>query len=488
MAVIMVVSIYSSRVILEVLGVEDFGIYNVVWGITSVIVFFNGSLSNVAQRYMNLGLGEGNIRKTSEYFNQFLLVFSAIALVMLLIGEACAGWVINDLLVIPSERITASKWIYQCSLFCLVLTLFVIPYQSNVIARERMDIFAYITLFETFSRLGVLYLIKAIDGDNLILYGLSLLAIQVIITVAYIAFCKRIFEECVHFFFFDKILFKEMTSFVGYNMYGCFAFAMCQQGINVLLNNFFGPVVNAARAIANQVYSAVYKFSDSILLSVRPPIIKLYSQNNVEGMTDMTIRTTRYCLFINTLITIPIIFNIDFILRLWLKTVPDYASVFVVITLIESYFNIMCQTIAVLVNATGDLKRNQGYGRTFTLLSVPIAYICLLVWENPVVPIIVASLSTVVYFSYGLYDVHLQLYVNMKSFISDTLLPAILLHVPLILIMCLVKKIVTNQWIELISIFAIDITIGSILIYIFFMDKNEKKYIVTKIASITNRI
>ena len=483
----MIVSIYTSRVILEVLGVSDFGIYNVVWGITSVIVFFNGSLSNVAQRYMNIGLGEGNIRKTSEYFNQFLIAFSAISLFLLLIGEVCMNWVVEDLLIISEDRIYASKWLYQCSLLSLVLTLLVIPYTSNVIARERMDFFAYVTLFESFGRLGILYLIRLFDADNLILYGVFLLLIQVIVTLSYIGFCKWKFEECEHFWFFDKQLLKEMSSFVGYNVYGCFAFAVCQQGINVILNNFFGPVVNAARAIAMQVYSAVYKFSDSILMSVRPPVIKLYAQKDNRSMVDLATRTTKYCLFINTIITLPILFNIDFILRIWLKTVPDFAGIFVIIIMIESYFNIMCQTITILVNATGDLKRNQLYGRTFTLLSVPIAYLCLMVFESPIIPVIVASLGTAGYFLYDLYDVHLQLGVNMKNFIKETLFPVVLLHLPLVLCMLLIKHTISNELIDLILIFSLDVILGCAFVYYLFLDDNEKAFVKNKLSNIIIR-
>jgi O-antigen/teichoic acid export membrane protein len=340
-----------------------------------------------------------------------------------------------------------------------------------------MDIFAYITLFESFSRLGALYLIKAIDGDNLILYGISLLVIQVIITIAYVAFCKRNFEECVHFVYFDKTLFKEMTSFVGYNIYGCFAFAVCQQGINVLLNNFFGPAVNAARAIATQVYSAVYKFSDNILMSVKPPMIKLYSQNSIEAMVDMASRTTKYCLFINTLIALPILFNIDFILTVWLKTVPDFANAFVIIVMIESYFNIMCQTITILANATGDLKRNQGYGRTFTLFSVPLAYVLLLLWQNPIVPIICALLGTIGYFLIDLYDVHIQLNVNATEFAIRTIFPVVILNAILVFGLYIIQIYLPAGWYRLLIVFVVDIFLGSALIYLFFLKEIEREYI-----------
>ena len=481
MAVTMIVSIYTSRVILAVLGVTDFGIYNVVWGITSVIVFFSGSLSNAAQRYFNLGLGENNIKRTSQYFNQFVLIFSVLSIVLIFIGEICMNWVVERLLVIPPDRIYAAKWVYQSSLFCLVLTFFTIPYNSLVIAHERMDIFAYVTLFETFARLGILFLIKVIGGDFLILYAIALLGVKLIVSVFYIVYCKICFEECVHFFYYEKSLLKEMTSFIGYNIYGCFAFSMCQQGINIILNNFFGPVINAARAIAQQVYGAVYTFSDNILMAVRPPITKLYAQNENNRMMGLAVRSIRYCLFINTLIVLPIAFNVDLILNVWLGTVPDYTGIFVIIVLIESYFNIICQMQAVLVNATGKLKWNQFYGRSFTLISLPIAYFALFILNSPVVPVVVALFGTIGYFIIGLYDIHRQFGINIRYFIKETVWHVILLHVILLPILFAVKFVCNNGWYILFFTVLADIIIGGSLIFFVFLKYDERKYIVSLI-------
>lgn len=488
MAVTMFVSFYTSRVILQVLGVVDFGIYNVVYGVTMVVTFFSGSLMNVTQRYLNLGIGSNDLQKTNNYFNQFVAIFCGLSLIVFLLGEAMSVWVVDDLLAIPKDRITASHWVYQFSLFALVLTLIQIPFQAAVIANERMGAFAYLTLFESFAKLGILFLIQALSGDNLILYTILLFIISAITFVSYIIYCYRFFPECKIRYFFERKLAREMSSFVGYNVYGCFAFSMSQQGVNVLLNIFFGPAINAARAIAMQVYQGIYKFSDNLLVAVRPPIIKLYAQNDIEQMIILSANTTRYCLFLNTLLVMPVIFNVDYILRIWLGMIPAYTSAFVCIILVESYFNIMNQMITVLVNATGNLKRNQFYGRTYTLLVLPISYVLLLITENPVIPIVLTVVGSVAYFFNNLYDAHLQLGVNMNNYCMNTILPVCILHAPLILLFFIITKHIEIEWIKLVVTMSLDLLLGSVLIFAFFLNRNEKQYVLDKLSSKASRI
>lgn len=475
MAVTMFVSFYTSRVILQVLGVVDFGIYNVVYGVTMIVTFFSGSLMNVAQRYLNLGIGENDLEKTNNFFNQFVLIFCTISIVVLIIGEFLSECVIESLLNIPEERIYASHWVYQLSLFALVLTLIQIPFQAAVIANEKMDVFAYITLFESFGKLGILYLVQAMCGDNLILYVISLFGVSFIVFCSYFFYCINKFAECRLKYYFNKRLAREMSSFIGYNVYGCFAFSLSQQGVNVLLNIFFGPAVNAARAIAMQVNQGVYKFSDNILIAVRPPIIKLYAQKDNIKMINLSVNTTRYCLYINTLFVLPIIFNSEYILKLWLGTVPEYTGAFVGIILIESFFNIMNQMITILVNATGNLKRNQFYGRTFTLLVLPISYIILLWVKSPTIPIIITLLGTSLYFLNNLYDVHLQLGVNMVSYMKNTILPVIALSLPLSIVCFVIVHLVGQNFTSLLFSTIMVFTMGVIIVYIFLISDNERK-------------
>lgn len=483
----MFISFFTSRVILEVLGVTDFGIYNVVGGITTIIVFFTGCLTNVAQRYFNLGLGQRNISLTNQFFNQFLLLFSLLALLVFVIGEGFATYIINEFLLLPEGRKQAASWVYQCSLIALSFSLVQIPYQSLVIAHEKMNVFALVSLFESILRLVILYIVQALSGDRLVLYGSLYLSISVFSFLIYALYAHAKFDECFYKYYFNKSLAKKMFKFVGYNMYGCFAFSMCQQGVNVLFNLFFGPTVNAARALSMQVYQGVFRFSDNILTAVRPPIIKLYSQNETEKMISLAIGATRYCLFVNTLLVIPIMVNVDFILHIWLRQVPDYTAVFIIIILIESNFNIANQMLTVLVNATGNLKRNQFYGRTFTLLTLPLSYIALLHVKSPVIPMLIILVSTICYWLNNIRDTHIQIQLSYKEYLTKTIVPISVLH----LFLCLLSYTMTfwmdDGWMKLILTVSANVVIGTIIIYSLLMSKKERNVIRNKIQMILQK-
>jgi len=473
-------SFYTSKVILEVLGVEDFGIYNVVGGVTLAITFFTGSLTSVAQRYFNLGLGTNDSERTNQYFNQFLLIFGFCALLVLLVGECVSYWIVNSLLNIPAARIEAAMWVYQFSLLSLVLSLFQIPYQSAVIAHEKMGVFAFISLFETVSRLIILYLILALDGDRLIEYGLLYFLTCVIVLVSYMVYSHVRFSEIFLKFYFNKPLMKEMSGFVGYNMYGGFAFAMCEQGVDVLFNIFFGPAINAARALTRQVDNGIYRFSDNILSSVRPPIIKLYSQGNYKHMLSLAMNATRYCLFINILLVVPIIVNVDFILTIWLKTVPAFTGCFIIIVLIQRNIYIANNMLIVLATATGDLRRSQLYGRTFTLLALPISYVALLIVKSPVTPMVIILLSTIFFWLNNIRDCHIQVELSYKEYLVECVLPPLKLCIPVFFVEYFLSCVISEGWACLIYSTVTGTILGLVIIYFFLLRDTERDLIHSK--------
>ena len=481
MLVSMAVVFYTSRVILEVLGVEDFGIYNVVGGATAIILFFSGSLTNAAQRYFNLSLGREDKEETNKYFNQFILIFTAISLVVLIVGECMASWIVKDFLVIPLNRVEAAYWVYQFSLFTLILTMLQTPFVSSVIAHERMNVYAYVSLGETCSRLVILYVIRSFGGDYLVHYALGIFMVSVVVFSSYILYNLKRFPECKLRYYFNLRLAKEMAGFISYNVFGCFAFSMSTQGMNVILNLFFGPTINAARAVAIQVYQGVYRFADNIVVAIKPPIIKLYAMGDTDRMIDMAMHTTRYCLFVNTLLVLPILFNVDFILSAWLGTVPNYTNVFVIVVLIENYFNIMNQAITILVNATGRLKRNQFYGRMYTLCVLPLAYFSLLLVREPLIPILLTLFGSICYFMNNLYDVRLQFGLSIRKYIKVAIVPVIKLLFPLIVCGVVTIVLIDKGGMRLFVIGLLDITLGTFIIYRFLFSQEEKNFVASKV-------
>lgn len=479
MFISMFISFYTSRVILEVLGINDFGIYNVVGGTASMVTFFTGSLTNISQRYFNIGLGHNNLKETNQYLNQFLIIYSVITILVIIIGEILAEWIIFDFLSIPEKRISAALLVYHYSLFTLAINIIQIPFISLVIAHEKIHIFAWISLGEVISKLIILFIIEQMIFDKLSSYAFCLFLISLIIFTSYILYCHNHFIECKIKYYFNKDLAKEMFRFIGCNIYGCFAFSMATQGTNILLNIFFGPTINAARAIAMQIYGGVYRFSENIMTAIRPPIVKLYAQGENEKMLRLVYLSSRYCMFINVLITIPIIFNINLILKIWLNVIPDYTNIFIIIVLIESFFNILNQPLTILVNATGNLKRNQVYGRTFTLLTLPVSYIILLYLKNPIIPAIINTIFTILYVFNNLLDDKKQLNLNLRIYLKQVILPTLYTAFIIFSIYKIMTFILTNN--DIISLFIntfSTICIGCIIVFYTILYETEKKYIV----------
>lgn len=480
MFISMFISFYTSRVILEVLGVSDFGIYNVVGGAASMVTFFIGSLTNISQRYFNIGLGHNNLKETNQYLNQFLIIYSVITILVIVTGEVLAKWIVLDFLSIPEKRTNAALFVYHFSLFTLAINIIQIPFISLVIAHEKMQIFAWISLSEVVSKLIILFIIKQTIFDKLSSYAFCLFLISIIIFLSYIRYCYSHFIECKIKYYFNRALAKEMFRFIGCNIYGCFAFSMATQGTNILLNIFFGPSINAARAIAMQIYGGVYRFSENIMTAIRPPIVKLYAQGESEKMLRLVYLSSRYCMFINILITIPIIFNINLILKLWLNIIPDYTNIFIIIVLIESFFNILNQPLTIVVNATGNLKRNQVYGRTFTLLTLPVSYIVLLYLKNPIIPAVINTIFTILYVFNNLLDDKKQLNLNLRIYLKQVILPTLYTAFIIISIYKLMTLIfINNDIISLIINTLSTICIGCIIIFYTILYKTERKYIIS---------
>lgn len=284
MLLMMCVTLYTSRVVLEALGVEDYGINNVVAGFVSILGFYTSSLSNAAQRYLSLGLGQNNHEMTVTGFRQCFTLMLVISVLIFFLGETIGLWFVCNKLVIPPERLSAAIWLYQFALISMTCSINQVSFVAVIIAREKMNFYAYLGLLEAFSRLAVAYVLIIARSDLLILFG-ALTAISSVLSFSlYVWYCRKNFDECVCKMYWNAPLVKEMSSFIGYNLFGCFAWSAGIQGVNILLNLFFGPLVNAARAVAVQISAAVSRFTDSIMTAVKPPIIKSYSSGNVKYM------------------------------------------------------------------------------------------------------------------------------------------------------------------------------------------------------------
>lgn len=425
----LIVSLYTSRVVLETLGFEDYGIYDVVAGFVSMFVFFNSSITNVIQRYLNIGLAGRNEEITERYFRQGFSVVLLVSLIVFVIGETVGLWFVMTQLVIPESRVDAVFLLYQVSLVTVICNMNQVTFVSAIVANEDMGIYAYLSIFEVVARLCVAICIKYIIFDSLILYGVLLLLVSVIVLLFYITYCRKKYKESVLKLYFNKGLLKEMGSFVGYNIFGCFSWSMAYQGVNVLMNIFFGPLVNAARGISSQVTTAMSGFIDSIMTAFKPQIIKSYAVGDKAYMLSLFEKSSKFSYFMIIVLSVPVIVNANYILELWLGRVPEYAVGFVQLALLDVIVSSLSQPIWIIANATGKIKNNQVYGRLFTLAILPVSYIMLCVTSNIYMPMIVIVIMQVAYWIYTLMDIRKQIGFNLLYYVRTVFLPCLLITV-----------------------------------------------------------
>lgn len=377
MLLMMTVALYTSRVVLNTLGVEDYGIYNVVGGVVAMLGFINGSMSSATQRYITFALGRGDIKHLQTVFSTALQIHILISTLIVILGETVGLWFMYTQMQIPVDRMDAAFWVLQCSILSTVVMIISVPYNADIIAHEKMSAFAYISILEGVLKLAVVYLLLVFSYDKLILYAFLILAVQLFIRSCYSCYCNRHFEESKYQHVWDKKLFKEMTGFAGWSMFGNLAGVFFGQGLNMLLNVFFGPVVNAARAVAIQVQNAIQQFVTNFQMALNPQITKTYAKGEMNDMHKLIFRSARFSFYLLFFLSLPVLFETDFILTVWLKTVPENTVIFLRIMICTSLIYTLSNPLMVANQATGKVKKYQAVCGSILLTILPISYVCL---------------------------------------------------------------------------------------------------------------
>jgi O-antigen/teichoic acid export membrane protein len=373
----MLVSLYTSRVVLNTLGVEDYGIYNVVGGIISMFAFVNSAMVSSTQRYLNFSLATDNETKLRSVFSTSLQIHALIALVIIILGETAGLWFLKEKLVIPESRMTAAMWVYQCSIAVCAVNIMSAPFNADIIAHEKMSVFAYISILDVTLKLAIVFLLTLSPCDKLIAYALLLLCVQILITGIYAGYCLRHFPESHYKAEWNKPLYREMFGFAGWSFFGNMAAALYTQGLNMMLNIFFGPVVNAARGIAVQVQSAVQQFVNGFQTAISPQITKTYAVGDLEHMHTLMFRSARFSFLLLYFLSLPILLETDFLLRIWLKTVPENAVIFTQIMICISLIYTTANPCVKANQATGKVKAYQIVVGGTLLTIIPISYVVL---------------------------------------------------------------------------------------------------------------
>lgn len=418
MLFLMLVSLYTSRVILNALGVQDFGIYNVVGGVVMMFTVISGSLSGAISRFITFELGKGDKEKLVKVFSASVTIQFFLSLIIVILIESVGVWFLNSKMTIPNGRMIAANWVLQFSIITFVINLISVPYNATIIAHEKMSAFAYISIFEGLGKLGVAFLILISPIDRLIFYSILMCAVAVSVRIMYGYYCKKHFEECIYHFHWDKDILKQMFSFAGWNFIGAASSIFRDQGGNIILNMFFGPAVNAARGIANQVNNAITGFVTNFMTALNPQITKSYASGDRDYMMTLIYQGARLSFYMLLFLSLPVLVNTHYILVIWLKLVPEHAVVFVQLILIFALSECISSPLITAMLATGNIRNYQIVVGGIQILNLPLSYICLKMGGCPESVLVVAIIISQCCLAARLYMLRGMIGLSSKKYLS----------------------------------------------------------------------
>ena len=390
MLFMMAVSLYTSRVVLNALGIEDYGIYNVVGGVVAMFSMLSGSLSAAITRFITYELGTGNQENLKKIFSSAVTIQIGLAILIILLAEMVGVWFLNVKMNIPEARLIAANWVFQVSVLTFAINLISVPYNASIIAHERMSAFAYISILEAIGKLVIAFLIIVSHMDRLIFYAILMCAVALIVRFAYGVYCKKHFRECTYHYNFDKDLLKRMFGFAGWNFIGATSAILRDQGGNIAINLFCGPTVNAARGIAFQVNNAITGFITNFMIALNPQITKSYAAGDRDYMMYLIFQGARLSFYMLLLLSLPVLINTHYILELWLEIVPKHAVWFVQLVLIFAMSESISHPLITAMLATGKIRNYQLVVGGLQLMNLPVSYLLLRMGMFPEVVIVVA--------------------------------------------------------------------------------------------------
>ncbi len=476
MLIQMVVSLYTSRVVLSTLGVENFGIYNVVGGVVTILAFLNNSMSLSVQRYLSFEMGSKGTERLKKIFNIALYTHLMIAFIVLVLGETVGLWFVENCLNLPAERMGAVFWVYQFSVLTCLVSIIQVPYNAVIISNERMEIYAYVSIAEVFLRLAIVYLLYIGDYDKLILYAILTFSVSVFVVSFYVFYCRKKFNEAKVARIWDSTLFKELLSFAGWSSLGEIAWTCVLQGVNIVLNVFFGPIVNTARAIALQVNTAITRFVSNFQVAVNPQIIKKYAAEDRTGMMNLLFRSTCLSYYMMLFLSLPILFEARQVLSLWLGGVPDYTVSFCRLMIINSLIDMISNLLTTVVKAHGKIKKYQLIVSFLLMMNLPASYVCFSLGAVPEVSLYIYGIISVILMWARLYLLNkmVGLSINLffhKVFVDIFMVTALALIVPFLYYM-----LSSENLSRLVIIMLLSFSSVSASVYWIGLKENERLY------------
>lgn len=488
MLLLMVISLYTSRVVLKALGIEDFGIYNVVGGVVGMFAIISGSLSASITRFLNYEMGKGSTSNLNHIFCSSVTIQLILSVIVLIVAETIGLWFLNEKMTIPEDRLIATNWVYQLSIFTFIINLISVPYNAVIIAHEKMSVFAYIGIFEGLSKLIIAFTISISPIDHLITYSILMCCIAIVVRLVYGGYCKSHFEECKFKLVFDNKQLKEMFAFAGWNFIGAIAGVLRDQGGNVILNLFCGPVINAAKGISSQVNNAVIGFVTNFTIALNPQITQSYSAGDRAYMQVLMYQGAKFAYCVLFILSLPIIINAPFILKLRLGNYPDYTVSFVRLTLLLSMWESIASPMSTGLLATGKIKWYQICVGGINLLNIPFSYFFLKLGFSPNIVLVVAIFLSQLALFLRLYFMRKLLGFNIKMFITQIYIRILIVSFLSASVSILVHKKMEPNFVGLIFTSTVCILITLLTIYVFGCNKTERNIVHVSLKKIKNKL
>lgn len=485
MLFVMGVTLYTSRIVLAQLGINDYGVYNIIGGVIAIFGGISAAMATTTQRYITFELGKTNNSDVNAVFNASIRVHSLIALIIVALSETIGLWFLYNKLDISGTSSTTAFWVFQFSIATTATIIVSVPYNAIIIAYEKMSAFAYISLIEVVLKLGIAFSLALYPQNKLILYSALIFIAQLLIRTIYTIYCRHNFKETKIRHIRKKSLIKEMFGFAGWNLWGNFASVILGQGLNLILNIFFGPIVNAARGVAFQVQGAVLQFSTNFQMAINPQITKKYSSGEIQEMQLLLCRSSRFSFILLFAISFPLMMIINEILQLWLEQVPPYTSQFIMLILCISLLSSMAQPIMQGAQASGNIKKYQVIISSILLLSLPLGYCVARKGLAPISVFIVQFIVEIVAFVVRLLIVKPLIDLNINHFFKDVIVRCITILLISAPIPFLIRSILFPlSFLDILLVITISFICASLSAFCFGLTKNERIFVFSKVKSI----
>ncbi len=476
MAFIMLVNLYTSRVILHALGVDDFGLYNIVGGVVVLFSFINNAMITSVQRFLNYELGRNNIEGAKKIFSASITIHIAVALLFVLLAESIGLWFLNNYINIPFGRENAANWVYQFTIITTVVNIIRAPYNSTIIAYEKMSFYAYISIIEAALRLGIVFLIY-LFLDRLIAYSALVTAVTAAVLVMYVIYCRIKFPICKYKFEYNKKVYLPLVNFSGWSLFGAAANVGANQGINIILNMFFGVAVNAAMGIAHQVNAALYQFVSNFQTAFNPQIIKSYAAGDKDYFFNLILNTSRYSFYLLFLLAFPVVLCCNEIIRLWLGEIPLHSVEFCRLIIVFSLIDALQGPLWVSVQATGNIRNYQILMSVLILSNLPVTYFIFKLISIPELALVVRVMINVVTFVARIMYLKRLCDFPVKKYLSYVLLKSLFVVIISMPIPIFFYFVIESELLKLILTIILCLVLTLFSIYCLGINKGEKIFV-----------